>query len=124
MKFYVAKTSDRLFSIKKEGIEIEINTLEDLMKLQEKSGHQIIVDGNEIEIYDDYKKNEKTMENDNIFDNKSTLEIIEDMMSMSYELLNRLAKPGIENYALNLNLYDINASIGVLRDSVKQYNIK
>lgn len=64
------------------------------------------------------------MENDNIFDNKSTLEIIEDMMSMSYELLNRLAKPGIENYALNLNLYDINASIGVLLDSVKQYNIK
>lgn len=52
MQFKVEKASDWL-SEHKEELK-EINTLEELMQLQQECGHSIILDGNTITIYDDY----------------------------------------------------------------------
>lgn len=55
MKFTVYKTSDRL---ENNAYQIEINSLEELIKFQQYYDEDIILlkDGNEIEIYDDYRE--------------------------------------------------------------------
>lgn len=53
MQFKVEKVSDWLCGENKEEFK-EINTLEELMQLQQECGHSIILDGNTITIYDDY----------------------------------------------------------------------
>ena len=53
MKFKYIRTSEVLSGDEKE---IEINTLEELMEFQKTSGSSIILNGNSIEIYDDYRE--------------------------------------------------------------------
>lgn len=70
MRFKIWRTSDNIFCTKPpcEGAiitksdeyygneyEIEINSLKDLIRLSKKHG-ALIVNGNEIEIYDDYRE--------------------------------------------------------------------
>ena len=55
MKFTVYKTS--VFWRRDDKYQIEINSLEELIKFQQDCGCFIILkDGNEIEIYDDYRE--------------------------------------------------------------------
>lgn len=52
MKFRITKSSDPLYEE-----EIEINTLEELLDLQRREWYDLIlIDGREIEIYDDYRE--------------------------------------------------------------------
>lgn len=53
MTFKYIRTSKVLSGDEKE---IEINTLEELIEFQTKSGSPIIINGNSIEIYDDYRE--------------------------------------------------------------------
>lgn len=53
MKFIVVRTSDYY---EKNKEEIEINTLQELMNWIDEQEHEIIVSGNELEIYDDYRE--------------------------------------------------------------------
>ena len=54
MKFIVYKTSDRLGE---DVYQVEINSLEELIKFQQDCGQHIILKwDNEIEIYDDYRE--------------------------------------------------------------------
>lgn len=55
MKFTVYKTSDRLGE---DAYQIEINSLEELIKFQQDCDEDIILlkRDNEIEIYDDYRE--------------------------------------------------------------------
>lgn len=52
MKFKVTKSSDYRYKA-----VVEINTLKELIEFQENCGYDIIlIDGREIEIYDDYRE--------------------------------------------------------------------
>lgn len=54
MKFEVVHTSDMFDD---ESYDIEIETLEDLIKFQKEKKHPIIILGDErLEIYDDYRE--------------------------------------------------------------------
>lgn len=54
MKFTVYKTSD---SWREDEYQVEINSLEELIKFQQDCGEDIILKrNNEIEIYDDYRE--------------------------------------------------------------------
>lgn len=52
MKFILMRSSEFC----EVETEIEINTLEDLMKFQQELGYPIILEGNTIEIYDSWRE--------------------------------------------------------------------